>query len=239
MKFDKAAVASILCALALATFVEPTKAGLFNDLQPVKKQRQQRALGCPVGEWIRNNHHTNNERFIGYASSKDECVDLVENNCPNANIANLAEFPGTDCWCQYHDGSDANGNTLTQLVTQTYENYESCLLSLTPTDASTYTPTSSGNICQTLSTQCLLSSACNVWTGGCTSTIAKKTDLWCDDFCYAAEKGDCCEINPGPVAGIAIGVLFVVVFTIIGICACCKCCCFRKPEVVVMQAPSV
>ena len=38
-----------------------------------------------------------------------------------------------------------------------------------------------------------------VRSGGCTSVIAKKTDLWCDDFCYAAEKGDCCE-NRGPVA---------------------------------------
>ncbi len=78
---------------------------------------------------------------------------------------------------------------------------------------------------------------CSAYMGSC-NVVLMKTDRWCGEFCYAESSDDCCEINPGPVAGIAIGSILLIVFAIVGCCACCRCCCFRKKEVVVVQAPS-
>ena len=91
--------------------------------------------------------------------------------------------------------------------------------------------------CSNVNNACLLSPECNVYTGSC-NVVVKKTDQWCGEFCYAESTDDCCEINPGPVAGIAIGSILLIVLAIVGCCACCRCCCFRKKEVVVVQAPS-
>ena len=91
--------------------------------------------------------------------------------------------------------------------------------------------------CSNVNNACLLSPECNIYSGSC-NVVVKKTDQWCGEFCYAESTDDCCEINPGPVAGIAIGSILLIVLAIVGCCACCRCCCFRKKEVVVVQAPS-
>ena len=77
---------------------------------------------------------------------------------------------------------------------------------------------------------CFSAPECNIYSGSC-NVVVKKTDQWCDDFCFAESKDDCCEINPGPVAGIAIGSILLIVFAIVGCCACCRCCCFQRRQV--------
>ena len=139
------------------------------------------------------------------------------------NTCNLpCNLPG---WCQYHNGTDANGQTLTQLVFQPGESYESCILS-------------DVKYCHQEARACRLSTECTQWKGKCNDVFGKKTDSWCGNLCFAADKDDCCDINAGPVAGVAIGCILVVIFAIIGCCACCKCCCFKPKVVVVTQAPS-
>ena len=230
--------ASIFCALVvLASFVEPAKAMNFRgDLQPVTHARETmsstmgsegNSTRCPVGAWTRNNYHTDDEVYAGGATSKGNCIDMVKNSCPGANIANMAMFGSDDfsCWCQYHNGTDANGQTLTQLVFQPGESYESCILS-------------DVKYCHQEARACQLSTECTRWKGKCSDVFGKKTDSWCGNLCFAADKDDCCDINAGPVAGVAIGCILVVIFAIIGCCACCKCCCFKPKVVVVTQAPS-
>ena len=96
---------------------------------------------------------------------------------------------------------------------------------------------SAAQTCTVLNAVCQLYPECNMYTGSC-NVVVKKTDQWCGDICYAESSDDCCEINPGPVAGIVIGIILFIVLSIVGCCACCGCCCFRKKEVVVVQAPS-
>ena len=96
---------------------------------------------------------------------------------------------------------------------------------------------SAAQTCTALDAACQLYPECDTYAGSC-NVVVKKTDQWCGDFCYAESKDDCCEINPGPVAGIVIGIILFIVLSIVGCCACCGCCCFRKKEVVVVQAPS-
>jgi len=65
--------------------------------------------------WVRNNANTDGEQFVGYVTSTDECVELVQEYCDWANIANVHENAAhgayADCWCQSgndqtHDGSE-------------------------------------------------------------------------------------------------------------------------------------
>jgi len=55
-------------------------------------------------EWIRNNWNTGGEQFAGHVSSLEECVELVEDMCEWATIANVHENAAdgydADCWCQ-------------------------------------------------------------------------------------------------------------------------------------------
>ena len=47
-----------------------------------------------------------------------------------------------------------------------------------------------------------------------------------------------CNTDTGKVAGLAVGIILFFIATIVAICWCCKCCCFKKPaQVVVVQAP--
>jgi len=46
--------------------------------------------------------------------------------------------------------------------------------------------------------------------------LEDRTDSWCDGNCYG---GDCCKLNDGKVAGLAIG-LFCAVVLVIGMCYC-------------------
>ena len=59
---------------------------------------------------FRNNENTDNEVFIGFVTSWEECIHLVQANCEWANIANIHESilanQSAACWCQ-------NGNDFT------------------------------------------------------------------------------------------------------------------------------
>ena len=50
-----------------------------------------------------------------------------------------------------------------------------------------------------------------------------------------------CECKPdtGKLAGIGIGALVALIGIPIAICWCCKCCCFKKSKVIVVQSPQV
>ena len=70
-------------------------------------------------EWIRNNANTDGEEFVGYVTSLDQCVEMVQQNCSWASVANVHEGVLTGntyagCYCQY--GYD-----------QTYDNSSSYL----------------------------------------------------------------------------------------------------------------
>merc|ERR1719474_103812 len=56
-------------------------------------------------EWIRNNDNTYGEEYVGYVYSAEECVELVHDYCPWANVANVYEgvFDPSGSRCD-HDG---------------------------------------------------------------------------------------------------------------------------------------
>ena len=59
--------------------------------------------------WIPSSSNLEDEEFAGFVSSEEECVHLVRDYCPDADIANVHktafhEDENADCWCQY--GSD-------------------------------------------------------------------------------------------------------------------------------------
>jgi len=58
-------------------------------------------LGCV---WIENDYNSAGEQQAGYASSTQECFDLVRDRCPWANIVNIDENllngGSGQCWCQ-------------------------------------------------------------------------------------------------------------------------------------------
>ena len=67
--------------------------------------------GC---DWVRNNENTEGEQYVGDVTSLHECVQLVQEMCPWATIANVHEDAvhghNASCWCQHgndqtHDGS--------------------------------------------------------------------------------------------------------------------------------------
>ena len=61
--------------------------------------------GDPQCDWIKNNYNSFGEEYAGTVDSLDECVDLVQANCPWANIANadsnVAYGQEGGCWCQH------------------------------------------------------------------------------------------------------------------------------------------
>jgi len=69
-------------------------------------------------------------------------------------------------------------------------------------------------------------------TGSC-GGLAKKTSCWVDgyssllgDVCCASSTSDCCEVNPGALAGVIIGGVVVLALLIASCVACCisQCC---------------
>mmetsp|Transcript_6684 Transcript_6684/g.11515 ORF Transcript_6684/g.11515 Transcript_6684/m.11515 type:complete len:120 (-) Transcript_6684:147-506(-) len=69
-------------------------------------------------------------------------------------------------------------------------------------------------------TGCIFS---NRYEGSC-GFFLKKTDCWSGEQCCADSSGDCCEPDPGPIAGIVIGIFFFLLMTTAGSCACFSCC---------------
>jgi len=84
---------------------------------------------CPIGDWVANNFHTNNEQYLGQAKSPIECITMVRSQCPNSNLANLPISGSGSCYCQYHSGKNSQGGTLTEL-SPTGSGWQTCILSL-------------------------------------------------------------------------------------------------------------
>ena len=73
--------------------------------------------GC---DWVQSNSNTAGEQSVGSAASPDDCIAMVQAQCPTATIANIHES-GSGCWCQYgfNPTPDSSG-------------YMSCLLHALP-----------------------------------------------------------------------------------------------------------
>ncbi len=54
--------------------------------------------GC---DWVQSNSNTAGEQSLGYAASPDDCIAMVQAQCPTATIANIDESGSGGCWCQY------------------------------------------------------------------------------------------------------------------------------------------
>jgi len=65
--------------------------------------------------WIRNNGNVEGEDFVGFASSPDDCIQMVREYCPWANIANIHEdaFNGStsQCYCQWGSNQTVDAGT--------------------------------------------------------------------------------------------------------------------------------
>ena len=78
-----------------------------------------------------------------------------------------------------------------------------------------------------------------VYHGAC-GGLSKKSDKWCGGYCLATTEDDCCEPDGGPIAGLVIGLIVGLALIITLFAYCCKCCCFRRPPVVMQpQSPQV
>ena len=40
-------------------------------------------------DWVRNNENSSGETYVGDVESRDECIDMVREACPDATIANV------------------------------------------------------------------------------------------------------------------------------------------------------
>ena len=95
----------------------------------------------------------------------------------------------------------------------------------------------------------------NVYEGKCGWFTRKNDKKWCtspfytvDICCTSGSSDDCCVLDEGRVAGVAVGIFVVISLNVIACCYCCKCCCFnyrRKqfspapPAVVYVTQPGV
>jgi hypothetical protein len=55
------------------------------------------------------------------------------------------------------------------------------------------------------------------------------------DTCIADSVDDCCKPNDGAIAGVVVGGFVGIVGIITLFAFCCKCCCFRPKQILVMQ----
>jgi len=69
-------------------------------------------------EVFRNNANNDGEQYVGQATSMDECMQLVQENCDWANIANvqskvddLRDGEAAECWCQNGDDSTPDNSS--------------------------------------------------------------------------------------------------------------------------------
>ena len=95
-----------------------------------------------------------------------------------------------------------------------------------------------------------------LYYGNCGDSVflQNSEDKWCSltvsyfgysesyGLCLASSDADCCEVAPGPTAGIAIALILLLAGIIACICRCCRCFCFKSkaeaPQIVVVQAPA-
>lgn len=69
------------------------------------------------------------------------------------------------------------------------------------------------------------------YEGECGALSDKNEDRWCSidgrDYCCAASEDDCCVVNEGAIAGIAIACIVAISGCVIACCYFGKCCCFQ------------
>ena len=72
--------------------------------------------GC---DWVQSNSNTAGEQSLGYAASPDDCIAMVQAQCPTATIANIDDSGSGGCWCQYgyNPTPDSSGYMSCVLVT--------------------------------------------------------------------------------------------------------------------------
>ena len=85
--------------------------------------------GC---NWIESDGNNDGQPNIGSAASPDDCIAMVQAQCPTATIANIDGSGSGGCWCQYgyNPTPDSSG-------------YKSCVL-VTAAPTRTPAPTSEG-----------------------------------------------------------------------------------------------
>ena len=66
------------------------------------------------------------------------------------------------------------------------------------------------------------------YSGKCGAFFKQAEEHWCGDVCYAWTKDDCCDPNPGVIAGAIIGCVAGLTGIILLIAWQCGCCCFNK-----------
>ena len=74
----------------------------------------------------------------------------------------------------------------------------------------------------------------NFYEGKCGWFTQKNDKKWCthpffevDICCASSSSNDCCVLDEGRVAGVAVGIFVAITLSIIACCYCCKCCCFN------------
>jgi hypothetical protein len=72
--------------------------------------------GC---NWIESDSNTAGQQNIGSAASPDDCIAMVQAQCPTATIANIDGSGSGGCWCQYgyNPTPDSSGYKSCVLVT--------------------------------------------------------------------------------------------------------------------------
>ena len=72
--------------------------------------------GC---DWVQSNSNTAGEQSLGSAASPDDCIAMVQAQCPTATIANIDDSGSGGCWCQYgyNPTPDSSGYKSCVLVT--------------------------------------------------------------------------------------------------------------------------
>ena len=74
----------------------------------------------------------------------------------------------------------------------------------------------------------------NIYEAKCGWFTRKNDKKWCthpffevDICCASSSSNDCCVLDEGRVAGVAVGIFVAITLSIIACCYCCKCCCFN------------
>ena len=91
----------------------------------------------------------------------------------------------------------------------------------------------------------------NYYEGKCSFFSQKNEERWCkypsrtDEVCCASTSDDCCPVDEGLIAGVAVGVILTISLCCVACCYCCKCCCFKyrqnqnPPVVMYVPQPGV
>lgn len=168
----------------------------------------QEPTGCE--EVFRNNANTDGEEYAGHVSSVEECVQLVQEKCEWANIANvdadeLLTGEAADCWCQ-------KGNDMTPADSSAYLNCWFGESSDTQSDVFE---------CHGCRVDCNLEEGCTEDTVQC--LIAAQADL--NSAASISDRGiadgdtasiDSCD-SSAPLFSFAVGICIGVIITVLAV----------------------